>query len=369
MDAIHPDDRLRVRDAAMNRQISGVYSEEYRILRPDGSMRWIWDRAFPIRDASGTVYRIAGFAEDVTDRKRVEAALIESERRYRVLFDDNPSMYFMVDATGIVLSVNRFGAERLGYDVQELVGLSVLNIFHPSDQDDVRRNLDACLSEMGRPRGWEYRKVRKDGSVIWVRETAQAVLNAQQAPVVLIVCEDITAMKEAEVALHDSEEFKNQILRSSADCIKVLDLEGSAAIHERRGATLLHINDLNAYLNKPGWIFGRGMIGMPPWPHWKRPRPARSASSSASAPPPTESRSGGTYRSPPCSTRGAIPDASWRFPVTSPTTDRSRIRSRQRRATRIRHSRIERRILGRPCASRPTLALADHPGLVVAARA
>jgi len=251
MEAIHPDDRLRVRDAAMRRQISGSYNEEYRILRPDGSMRWIWDRAFPIRDASGTVYRIAGFAEDVTERKRVEAALIESERRYRVLFDDNPSMYFMVDAAGTILSVNRFGAERLGYDVQELLGLSVLNIFHPSDQDDVRRNLAACLLEMGRPRGWEFRKVRKDGSVIWVRETAQAVLNDQQTPVVLIVCEDITAMKEAEIALHDSEEFKNQILRSSADCIKVLDLDGRLQYMNDAGKTLLHIGDLTGYLNKP----------------------------------------------------------------------------------------------------------------------
>ncbi|TKB87014.1 MAG: PAS domain S-box protein, partial [Nitrospira sp.] len=253
MDAIHSDDRLRVRDAAMSRQISGAYSEEYRILRPDGSVRWIWDRAFPIRDASGTVYRIAGFAEDVTERKRVEAALIESERRYRALFDDNPSMYFMVDAAGIVLSVNRFGADRLGYDVPELLGSSVLNIFHPDDQDDVRRNLAACLSEMGRPRCWEFRKVRKDGSVIWVRETAQAVLNDQQAPVVLIVCEDITAMKEAELALHDSEEFKNQILRSSADCIKVLDLEGRLQYMNDAGQTILHIRDLNAYLNKP-WV-------------------------------------------------------------------------------------------------------------------
>lgn len=251
MEAIHPEDQQRIRDASLHRQISGGYDEEYRILRPDGSMRWIRDRAFPIHDASGTIYRIAGFAEDVTERKRVEAALIESERRYRVLFDNNPSMYFMVDAAGTVLSVNRFGAERLGYDVQELLGLSLLNIFHPSDQDDVRKNLAACLSEMGRPRGWEFRKVRKDGSVIWVRETAQAVLSDQQAPVVLIVCEDITAMKEAELALHDSEEFKNQILRSSADCIKVLDLEGRLQYMNDAGRTLLHIDDLTGYLNKP----------------------------------------------------------------------------------------------------------------------
>lgn len=251
MDAIHPDDRVRVRDSAMNRQISGAYSEEYRILRPDGSMRWIWDRAFPIRDASGTVYRIVGFAEDVTDRKRVEAALIESERRYRVLFDDNPSMYFMVDAAGTVLSVNRFGAERLGYEVADLLGSPVMNVFHPEDQETVRRNLACCLAEMGRPRGWEFRKVRKDGSIIWVRETAQAVLNDQQAPVVLIVCEDISSMKEAEVALHDSEEFKNQILRSSADCIKVLDLEGKLQYMNDAGKKLLRISDLTSYLNKP----------------------------------------------------------------------------------------------------------------------
>lgn len=84
----------------MNRQTLEVYDEIYRILRPDGSLRWIWDRAYPIRDASGRVYRIVGFAEDITESKRVERNLIDSERRYRALFDDNPSMYFMADTGG-----------------------------------------------------------------------------------------------------------------------------------------------------------------------------------------------------------------------------------------------------------------------------
>ena len=77
------------------------------------------------------------------------------------------------------------------------------------------------------------------------------MLNDQQTPVVLIVCEDITAMKEAEIALHDSEELKNQILRSSADCIKVLDLDGRLQYMNDAGKTLLHIGDLTGYLNKP----------------------------------------------------------------------------------------------------------------------
>ena len=258
LDAIHPEDRPRIEQASMSRQTLDVYDETYRILRPDGSMRWIWDRAYPIRDASNQIYRIVGFAEDITEHKRIEAELIASERRYRVLFDDNPSMYFMVDAAGSVLSVNRFGAERLGYDVHDLVGTSVMNVFHPNDQEAVRRNLSDCLSEVGQPKRWELRKVRKDGGVIWARETAQAVRGHEQTPVVLIVCEDITAIKEAEIALHDSEEFKNQILHSSADCIKVLDLEGRLQYMNDAGKTLLEINDLGTYTDKPWSEFWEG---------------------------------------------------------------------------------------------------------------
>ncbi|WP_447977922.1 PAS domain S-box protein [Candidatus Nitrospira bockiana] len=69
LEAIHPDDRERVREAAVTKQIAGQYVEEYRIVRPDGTVRWIRDRAFPIRDPSGAVYRIAGIAQDITELK------------------------------------------------------------------------------------------------------------------------------------------------------------------------------------------------------------------------------------------------------------------------------------------------------------
>ena len=70
LDAIHPEDRDRIRQASTVRQVLGQYAEQYRIIRPDGSIRWIRDRAFPIRDASGTVYRVAGIAQDITELKR-----------------------------------------------------------------------------------------------------------------------------------------------------------------------------------------------------------------------------------------------------------------------------------------------------------
>ena len=75
IEAIHPEDRERVLRDALLKQTSGDYDEEYRIIRSDGTLRWIHDRAFPVRNADGTVDRIAGIAEDITERKEAEEAL------------------------------------------------------------------------------------------------------------------------------------------------------------------------------------------------------------------------------------------------------------------------------------------------------
>jgi PAS domain S-box-containing protein len=73
--AIHEEDRERVLEAALAKQVSGNYDETYRIVRPDGSIRWIHDRAFPVRNEAGEVYRVTGIAEDITERKLAERRL------------------------------------------------------------------------------------------------------------------------------------------------------------------------------------------------------------------------------------------------------------------------------------------------------
>jgi two-component system, cell cycle sensor histidine kinase and response regulator CckA len=72
LEAIHSEDRESVRQAAAEKQAFGTYNEEYRIIRPDEKVRWIHDRAFPIRNAAGEVHRIVGTAEDITERKQLE---------------------------------------------------------------------------------------------------------------------------------------------------------------------------------------------------------------------------------------------------------------------------------------------------------
>ncbi|HUG98250.1 MAG TPA: PAS domain S-box protein [Gammaproteobacteria bacterium] len=79
LDALHPDDRERVA-GLLPLQAAGQYDTEYRIVRPDGEVAWIWDRAVPIADADGRVYRIVGVAEDVTKLKQAEAQLHQVQK-------------------------------------------------------------------------------------------------------------------------------------------------------------------------------------------------------------------------------------------------------------------------------------------------
>lgn len=77
LEAIHPEDRARVQASALTRQMSGDYDEVYRVVRSDGTIRWIHDRAFPIRDKAGRVYRIAGIAQDITTQKAATHKAVE----------------------------------------------------------------------------------------------------------------------------------------------------------------------------------------------------------------------------------------------------------------------------------------------------
>jgi PAS domain S-box-containing protein len=134
----------------------------------------------------------------ITDRKRAEQALRESEEQWREVFEHNPVMYFMVSPTGTVLSVNGFGAAQLGYAFAELIGESVLNVFFEEDRPLVKHQLATCVEQLGHPISWEIRKIRKDGTVLWVRENAKAVHRPGNDAIILIACEDITERRRAE---------------------------------------------------------------------------------------------------------------------------------------------------------------------------
>jgi PAS domain S-box-containing protein len=204
----HPEDRARAIIKWRQALASGdPFEVEARGRSASGEYRWFLVRAEPLRDEKGTIVKWYGSSTDIEDRKRATEALSESEEQWREVFEHNPVMYFMVDAAGTVLSVNAFGAAQLGYTVGELVGQSVLNVFFEEDRAFVRRNVEACTENPGQSHGWEVRKIRRDGTVLWVRENAKAVRRPRDRLIVLIACEDITERKRAEDALRQSEMY------------------------------------------------------------------------------------------------------------------------------------------------------------------
>ena len=200
--SVHLEDRARVVELRSRAFCMGEpeYTFDFRTVHPGGEVRWVEGRAFVAYRDDGSPQRVVGVNIDVTERKRAQAALEESEARYRALYDDNPSMYFTVDTSGTVHSVNEFGARQLGYTPAELVGQSVLEMIHEGDREEARRWLASCAENAGTISRAEMRKVRRDGSILWVRKLARAV-EGFGGRMLFIVCEDITERKKAELTL------------------------------------------------------------------------------------------------------------------------------------------------------------------------
>lgn len=206
MPLVHEDDRQTTLKA-MEQLYSPPYTAyiEQRAMTKNG-WRWLAWIDTALVNEKNEVESIIGVGRDITDRKKSEEALKESEARFRALFDDNPSMYFIIDNRGEVLAVNKFGASQLGYSIEELVGRPVLSVFHPDDMNSASKEFAKVLLHPMQIFKWEFRKLRKDGSMLWVREVVRAVYDADGHLVVFIVCEDITEQKQKDIELLKAKE-------------------------------------------------------------------------------------------------------------------------------------------------------------------
>jgi PAS domain S-box-containing protein len=190
------------------------------------------------------VEQITHLAGIAIQRKLDEDKRRDSEDQWRAVFENNPIMSFVVDAAGTVVSVNPSGAEQLGYTVDELIGRSMRHLFHEADREAVQTHVAACFEPLGHARSWELRKVRKDGTIIYVRETARAIRRTGREPVVLVVCEDITERKRAEDALHRAQAELAHVTR-----LTTLGELAASIAHEVNQPLAAIVADANASLN------------------------------------------------------------------------------------------------------------------------
>ncbi|MEO0080774.1 MAG: PAS domain S-box protein [candidate division WOR-3 bacterium] len=250
---IHPADRPLV-DAEIQAAIAGhePFQVTYRLNTREG-LKWVWEQGRGVYDQFGKPVAFEGFITDITERKRAQARLAESEAQYRALFDLAPDG-IAVHQDGRVVLVNRTGAAILGYDrPDEMIGLPVMDFVHPDDRELVMARIRLAL-EQGRPAPLaEERFRRKDGTYVWV-----AVVNSpfvwQGRPAVQVVVRDISERKRLAERVEELSGQMKAMFEQSAHGIAV-ERDGRLVYVNSQFTELLGYSDQTELLGRPFTAF------------------------------------------------------------------------------------------------------------------
>jgi PAS domain S-box-containing protein len=166
LETIYPEDRAVVLQSLQKQSSASVVQREYRIIRPDGSLRWISAEIFLVKDEAEQPLQYIGFAEDTTDRKQLELSLRASEELFRRAFHDAPYGISLVAPTGQFIKVNAYYCTLLGYTEAELVSLKFHDITHPEDLETDIEVFQQVIADQKPSFQMQKRYISKQGTVI-----------------------------------------------------------------------------------------------------------------------------------------------------------------------------------------------------------
>jgi len=216
-------------------EIPGHEAREKELLRKDGSRVWVAVATSLARGKSGEPRYFISVVQDISEAKRATAALRESEERFRRTFELAGSGVAHIGMDRRFVRVNRRLCEMTGYSEDELLRLTGREISHPEDVDVINAQRPSLYAGEIDAVRVEKRYLRKDGSVIWVAFTMVVERNAAGEPQYEIAFfDDITARKQAEAALRESEERFRQLAHHDT----LTSLPNRALFYDRLRQTL-----------------------------------------------------------------------------------------------------------------------------------
>jgi PAS domain S-box-containing protein len=219
--AIHPADRERIRQAAAaaaRADDPAPYTEEFRVIHPDGSVRWVFakGRANYERESQGRFLSLDGTVTDITARKRAEASLRESEQRFRLVADAAPVLIWLSGTDKMCHWFNRPWLAFTGRSMAQEVDNGWVEGVHPNDLERCRHAIDAAFDARA-PFSMEYRLRRHDGEFRWlVNNGVPRYGSAGEFEGFIGSCLDVTDYKNAEAGLRDADRRKDEFLATLA---------------------------------------------------------------------------------------------------------------------------------------------------------
>jgi two-component system, sensor histidine kinase and response regulator len=208
LETLHPEDREPTRQFWLE-SVAGrhPYDVEYRVCRRDGEYRWFKTRGVPIRDSDGNVFKWFGTCTDITDLRRTEEAMRESEERFRGTFENAAVGIAHVDVHGRFLRVNEKLCDILGYTREELLAEKVQDVTFPDDLNADLEQLASILRGEFPSFSRDKRYLRKDGSIVWVAVSVSLQRDAAGRPLYTIsVTRDISHRKRLETEFRHARE-------------------------------------------------------------------------------------------------------------------------------------------------------------------
>jgi PAS domain S-box-containing protein len=228
---VFPPDRARQHSATIERLLATgeLVVEEGWVPLPDGE-HWFDTRLTPLMDAEGKPAGVLGISRDITERKRTEEAVRQSEERYRLMADYATDLISRHAPGGEFLYASPACRRTHGREPEELVGQNPYQWFHPDDLERLEA-YHRVLIEDGSPRTVDYRLRGKDGKYLWVETTSRAVFDPSSGEVLEIVSvtREISDRKRAEEAIRESEHRFRLIAENVSDTICRLDPSGVVA--------------------------------------------------------------------------------------------------------------------------------------------
>ncbi len=227
---LHPEDRDRAL-AAMRAHVEHVvpyYNAEVRVRCKDGSYLWVMSRGQALFDDDGRPRRIVGAHTDISEQKEAEQALRESEARYRLLFESNPSPMWLYDLVTLrFLEVNTAAQKTYGYSRTEFLQMSIMDIRPPDEQERLRVALEGGLGEINIERlAGIWRHLRKDGSTLYMSINLHRY-EFSQTPAIVVLAQDVTERHLTEERLRVSEARFRTLFESAVEGVYECTADGT----------------------------------------------------------------------------------------------------------------------------------------------
>lgn len=246
---LHPEDREWVLTEDRHTDETGEpFRIEYRQIARDGRVRWLRDEAVLVRDEEGRPRFWQGVMFDITEQKRAEQALRESEHQLRAIFDNALDAILLADDNRRYVDANRAACELFGVTKDVLLQSKIEDFAPPGTENEIETMWQAFL-ERGQLEG-EFLLYRPDGTVRHTDFAARAGFLPGRH---LSSLRDITDRKQAEEALQQSEELYRTVVEQAAENIFIIDpdtkliLEANAALHHSLGYTPEELKTISLY--------------------------------------------------------------------------------------------------------------------------